>query len=131
MPFGALELNPANLLGALRLEDTVCNAIEKTWWADYKHVASPDVHVDGRNQEILLYFHGVYAGDQMTFLATSRDGLHFNAGTEVLGPFYFRVFAHQGWFYAIAKNTNTDGVLLRSRDGRTLFEGGHHILPRA
>ena len=106
--------------GTLKLSETVCS----------RHIASPDVHVDGRNQEILLYFHGVYAGDQLTFLATSRDGLHFNAGTEVLGPFYFRVFAHQGWFYAIAKHTNTDGVYLRSRDGRTPFEGGRHILPR-
>jgi hypothetical protein len=86
--------------------------------------------VDGRKREILMYFHGIYNGDQLTFMATSRDGLHFDAGAEVLGPYYFRVFAHQGWFYGIAKNYNIDGVLLRSKDGRTPFEVGRHILPR-
>jgi hypothetical protein len=106
--------------GVLRLSETVCS----------RHIASPDVHVDKRTRQILMYFHGIHAGDQVTFLATSRDGLHFSAETEVLGPFYFRVFAHQGWFYAIAKHYNTNGLLLRSRDGRTPFEGGRHILPR-
>jgi hypothetical protein len=84
------------------------------------HIASPDVHVDDVKHELRMYFHGPAAGAQKSFLATSKDGLHFTAGREVLGPFYFRVFRHGDWWYAVAKQ----GVLLRSKDGVTPFEEG-------
>jgi hypothetical protein len=106
--------------GTLRLEETVCQG----------HIASPDVHVCEGERELWMFFHGPYEGEQVTFLATSSDGLRFSAGQQVLGPFYFRVFRHGDWHYAIAKHHNVDGRLLRSPEGRTPFEAGPHILPR-
>lgn len=96
------------------------------------HIASPDVHVDVERKEILMYFHGVSpnGGEQLTWLATSRDGLAFRSGAEPLGPFYFRVFRHGGWYYAIAKDGNSGGLLLRSKDGVTPFERGPQFIPR-
>lgn len=102
--------------GVLRLDQTSAR----------DHIASPDVHVDTEKREIRMYFHGVASeGEkQLTWLATSDDGLNFNAGTEPLGPFYFRVFRYDDWYYAIAKDGDWGGVLLRSRDGLTDFERG-------
>ena len=96
--------------GTLRLEETACKG----------HIASPDVHVDDEKRELRMYFHGPAQGGQLSFLATSKDGLKFTAGREPLGPFYFRVFRWRGWWYAVAK----EGVMLRSRDGTTKFEPG-------
>lgn len=98
----------------------------------YDHVASPDVHVDSARREILMYFHcpagtagGVDIGQQKTFLATSRDGLHFAADTEALGPAYFRVVQRGEYFYAIVRA----GAVLRSRDPRAPFEEGPTLVP--
>ncbi|NIP25071.1 MAG: hypothetical protein GWN67_14875 [Phycisphaerae bacterium] len=75
------------------------------------HIASPDVHVDDANQRIIMYFHGgsvkwngINRG-QSTCVATSVYGLDFNGRVEetILGNFYYRVFAHGGQLYAIAK----------------------------
>ena len=84
------------------------------------HIASPDVHVDNTNQQIVMYFHGPsnaleggYTGSQKTFVATSTTGLNFNKtshGGEVnhgvqntlLGNAYYRVFEHGGEVYAIS-----------------------------
>jgi len=59
--------------GTLRLEQTVCRG----------HIGSPDVHVDGGSREIRMYFHGPSQGapGQVSFLATSADGLHFSGGS--------------------------------------------------
>jgi len=85
------------------------------------HIASPDVHVDDKRREIVMYFHGLEAvGHQVTRRATSVDGLHFAAQPDVLGPSYFRCFRHDGWWYCLAM----PGRFLRSRDGRTAFESG-------
>jgi hypothetical protein len=96
------------------------------------HVASPDVHVDDAGRRILLYFHGPRADpeDQVTLLATSTDGLRFTAARRPLGPFYFRVFHHGDWTYALAKKKNAAGVLLRSRGAEGPFEAGPELLPR-
>jgi hypothetical protein len=99
--------------GVLRLEETAASG----------HIASPDIHIDNDRRELRMYFHGPSKGGQMTFLATSKDGLKFTAGREPLGPFYFRVFRWGGAWYAIAK----EGVLLRSRDGVTPFEPGPRL----
>ncbi|MHA1732001.1 MAG: hypothetical protein ACTSU5_08650 [Promethearchaeota archaeon] len=95
------------------------------------HVASPDVHLFPDRGEVWMWYHGGFRGTgafadqgQVTFLATSRDGIHFTSGQEVLAPFYLRVFRHGGYFYGIAKNDNKDGMLLRSPDGHTPFERG-------
>ena len=98
----------------------------------YDHIASPDVHVDEGRREILMYFHcpsgaagSVDIEQQHTFLATSRDGLRFSAGSEPLGPAYFRVFHRGDHHYALVRG----GVLLRSRDGRSPFEPGPTLIP--
>ncbi|MBI2948825.1 MAG: hypothetical protein HYY23_14390, partial [Verrucomicrobia bacterium] len=52
-------------------------------------------------------------------------GLSFTPRDEILGSFYFRVFRHDGWWYALAKG----GVLYRSKDGLTTFEEGHNPFP--
>jgi hypothetical protein len=104
--------------GALHLKDTpACRG----------HIASPDAIVDEDKRQIRLYFHGPSRtqGAQRSFVALSDDGLHFKAQDEVLGLFYFRVFQHETWWYAIAKG----GVIYRSADGLTNFERGPNIFP--
>jgi hypothetical protein len=91
------------------------------------HIASPDVIVDNDRREIRMYFHAPAraATGQKSFVALSKDGLHFHPRDEILGLFYFRVFRHDGWWYALAKG----GVLYRSRDGLTGFVPGHNPFP--
>lgn len=86
------------------------------------HIASPDVVVLEPEREVRMYFHCPprYGRGQRTFVALSRDGLAFAPRDAVLGPPYFRVFRHDGWWYALAKG----GALLRSRDGLHSFERG-------
>jgi len=109
--------------GTLRLDEAPrCN----------DHVASPDVHVDTARREILMYFHcpagavgSLGIDQQKTFLAVSKDGLHFAAGTEPLGPAYFRVFRRGDYYYTIVRG----GAVLRSRDPRAPFEEGPVLVP--
>ncbi len=113
--------------GTLQLEQTICN----------KHIASPDVHVDNTKREIRMYFHGPYQDQgtyrdqhQLSFVSLSKDGLNFEASPEILGPFYLRAFKYKGYYYAIAKNANTGGLLLRSKDGLSTFVRGEEIIDR-
>jgi hypothetical protein len=108
--------------GTLRLEQTACR----------HHVASPDVHVDAANQQVVMYFHGCTEAGQRSFRAVSDDGIHFRADDMVLGPFYFRVFRHQDAWYAIATVVDAPGGgrLLRSPDGRQPFEPGPSLIPQ-
>jgi len=108
--------------GVLSLADTCCK----------HHIASPDVHVCPEQKTIRMYFHGKTVDRQRSFLALSSDGLNFHAQPAVLGPFYFRVFQHDGAWFAIAKRIDATGggVLLRSADGIRPFEQGPNILPR-
>jgi hypothetical protein len=90
---------------------------EMTW----PHIASPDVHVDHENTSIVMYFHGLESfGKQLTRVATSRDGIHFEARPEVLGRSYWRAFSHDGYTYALAM----PGQFYRSRDSLSGFEAG-------
>ncbi len=85
------------------------------------HIASPDVHVDDEGQRIVMYFHGLEGvGTQVSRVATSTDGVHFEAETEILGRTYMRIFRHGGMTYALAM----PGRLYRSADGFTDFEEG-------
>lgn len=85
------------------------------------HIASPDVHVDNAAQSIVMYYHGLEApGHQVSRVATSRDGIRFEARPEVLGRSYMRVFRHRGMTYAMAM----PGRFYRSRDGFAGFEEG-------
>jgi hypothetical protein len=55
------------------------------------HIASPDVHVDYDERQIRMYYHGselpsgTPGAVQLTRAATSKDGLLFSAGSELLG----------------------------------------------
>lgn len=90
----------------------------------YPHIASPDVWVDNNRQEIRMYYHGrLTNGLQRTRLAVSRDGLNFTARLPVLGLPYFRIFSHDGWFYAISM----PGQVYRSPDGLDDFETGPRL----
>lgn len=89
----------------------------------YAHIASPDVHVDHERREIVMYFHGRDVGRQVTRVATSRDGLGFEARPEILGRPYFRAFRHEGMTHALAM----PGYLYRSADGRSGFEEGPQL----
>ena len=87
------------------------------------HVASPDVHVDDSSGEIRMYFHCPVEEtleQQHTFVATSRDGIHFAPRPEVLGLSYFRVFEWDEFHYAVGM----PGVFYRSRSGLDSFEEG-------
>jgi hypothetical protein len=116
--------------GTLHLEDTICNDIYGSIYANYKHLASPDIHVDNKSQQIRMYFHcpvylsGPVDNDdsykQVTLLATSSDGLNFEAASEPLGNSYFRVFQWAEHTYALGM----PGVFYRSTDGLSGFEEG-------
>ncbi|MEM8645022.1 MAG: hypothetical protein AAGF86_01640 [Pseudomonadota bacterium] len=94
----------------------------------YPHIASPDVHVDDAAQELRMYFHGMRSnGEQQTRLARSRDGVTFTVSDALLGPPYFRVFQHDGFWYAFA----LPNQLLRSTDGESSFEVGPTPLPQS
>jgi hypothetical protein len=85
------------------------------------HIASPDVHVDDASRRIVMYFHGLEGfARQVTRVATSTDGVHFEARPEILGKTYFRAFRHEGYTYAMAM----PGQLYRSKDGLGAFEEG-------
>ncbi len=104
--------------------------------ADRDHVASPDVILDHEKQRIRMYYHADPRPGredmpyQMSYVALSNDGLHFESLPDAVGLFYFRVFEHDGWQYALAKYINDGGIIYRSRDGLTNFEEGPRILPR-
>ncbi len=88
---------------------------------NYPHIASPDIWVDHEQQQIRMYYHGrLQNGLQRSRVATSTDGLNFEARDEIIGPPYLRLFRHNNWFYAIG----FPGQLFRSRDGLTGFETG-------
>ena len=89
------------------------------------HIASPDVIVDSETKTLRLYYHGADEptannAPQVTRVATSRDGINFQAHAEVLGQPYMRVFRYQDWHYAIAM----PGILYRSKDGLSDFQEG-------
>ena len=89
----------------------------------YVHIASPDVQVDRARRQIVMYVHGRDAGRQVTRVAVSTDGIHFEGHPEILGRPYFRTFRHDGFVYALAM----PGVFYRSRDGLTDFEEGPQL----
>lgn len=88
------------------------------------HVASPDVHVDAAQKQLVMYFHCPLTkqgkNGQYSLRATSKDGIHFKADTIILGVSYFRVFQWKGSHYAIARNSKFS----HSKDGITEFVEG-------
>lgn len=70
------------------------------------HIASPDVHVDAVNREIVMVYHGLYRDDaghghQCAAVATSKDGFHFEdvAGRFEHVPSYLRTFTWRDALY--------------------------------
>lgn len=85
------------------------------------HIASPDVIADEASRSIRLYYHGLDAfARQVTRVALSPDGIHFESRAEVLSPSYLRMFAYAGSWYGIAM----PGGLFRSASGIDDFEQG-------
>ena len=88
------------------------------------HIASPDVHVNENEQNIVMYFHGLEAfAKQSTRVAVSENGIDFIAKPDILGPTYFRVFQRPDAVYAMAM----PGQFYRSQDGYTGFEKGPRL----
>jgi hypothetical protein len=110
----------------------------------YGHIASPDVHIDNKNKQIRMYYHGyespIFAEptaeelidpnlsrgirgrgtQQLTRVSISEDGVNFTPQPEIIGNSYFRVFYYQDYHYAIGM----PGILYRSKNGITNFEKG-------
>lgn len=88
-----------------------------------QHIASPEVVIDEKNQEILMYYHGMLEdGNQMSRVAVSSDGINFKAKPELLTSPYLRMFKYRNMYYGISM----PGLFNRSKDGRSGFE----ILPK-
>ena len=88
------------------------------------HIASPDLHVDEVNRRIVMYFHGLDGlRRQVSRVATSSDGIHFEARPEPLGRTYMRVFQHDGYTYVMSM----PGQFYRSRDPLGGFESGPRL----
>lgn len=104
------------------------------------HIASPEVLIDEKAQRLILYYHGTVRqadrpknpgkwNGQLTFAATSADGLAFTPRPEVISSFYLRVFPYAGRIYGICKNLNTGCWLARGDDPLAGFEKGPGIFP--
>jgi hypothetical protein len=88
------------------------------------HIASPDVHVDDENRRIVMYFHGLEdVSRQHSRVATSSDGIHFEARSEALGRTYMRAFQHDGYTYLMSM----PGQFYRSRDPLSGFQEGPRL----
>jgi hypothetical protein len=115
--------------GALHLDQTPLHG----------HIASPDVHVDEVNRQIVLYFHGPaddlparlaihpVAAGQASFCAVSQNGLHFSVYPKPLGAPYFRAFRWHNKVYALGM----PGRFYCARKGWTGFETGPELFTPA
>jgi hypothetical protein len=100
------------------------------------HIASPDVHVDHDEERIRMYFHGGGShgpyehgsGEfaQVTDVATSANGIDFDIRARTLGVAYFRVWDHDGAYYAVGN----DGHLYHGTDPLAPFERKQELFPR-
>lgn len=76
----------------------------------YPHLASPDVWVDDTSEEFRMLFHGLAPdGEQVSYEASSRDGLDWQVEGPPIAETYLRRFTHAGQDYAMARL----GVLMR------------------
>jgi len=129
--------------GVLRVEDTAFMRPGPDPPSDpefYTHVASPEIFVDDKRKQIVMWFHGWWTAwrpwpatsadarawarqngyGQFTQSAVSSDGAHFAVQPAITKTSYLRSFQLDGWFYAMARL----GVLLRSKDPLASFEMG-------
>ena len=90
------------------------------------HIASPDVHVRDDLKQIVMYYHGLSGFRmQLTRVATSLDGLTFEARPKMLARPYLRAFEQGGEWFAMGM----PGVFYRSADGILSFEKGPTLFP--
>ncbi len=84
------------------------------------HIASPDVIVDDDTHEIRMYFHGVtkHTARQLTYMATSPDGLNFSVALPPIAPFYLRVVRWRNTWIGMSKG----GFLSMSNNGKDAFQ---------
>jgi hypothetical protein len=77
------------------------------------------VHVDDVRQQVTMYFHGpaVDRRAELTFVARSADGIHFQAGREPVASFYFRAVRWRRYWVGMSKG----GTLYLSDDGGEHF----------
>ena len=88
------------------------------------HIASPEVVVDQGRQVIRMYFHGLEGvGHQVTRVAESADGLHFEVSERSVGPSYLCTFIWEGHTYAMTM----PGQFHRATDGVSQFEAGPRL----
>ena len=111
--------------GVLRVEDYDFLSHEEE--TGVGHVASPDIFIDDAGKRLVMFFHSVKAGgamkDQVTYAAVSNDGINFTAHPDVIGNFYFRVFQHQGWYYALATPAPRSDIGVCTYRSRNLLSG--------
>jgi hypothetical protein len=119
--FSWVEMTAARLVAVVRGVE-LQHDLEKELTAP--HIASPDVHVDAVNQRIVMYFHGLSGfAEQSSRVATSTDGIRFDAQPQILGKTYLRAFSHAGATYGLAM----PGQFYRSEEGFTNFETGPRL----
>jgi hypothetical protein len=90
------------------------------------HIASPDVHINAKNKEIRMYYHGCCMPTrpkQVTRLAISGNGLNFVANPEILGSSYWRAFSWKDYWYIL----EMPGVIRRSKTGLSEFDRGPQL----
>ncbi len=106
----------------------------------YTHVASPEIFVDPARKRFVMWFHGWWTNGerwpsapaeaeawaelkgyaQLTQVAESVDGIHFEVRPAITRLNYLRVFQYRGYFYGLSRL----GRLARSADPLTSFELG-------
>lgn len=117
------EAKLAELVAARRASGTIVSHDLRLELTE-PHIASPDVHVDEENQQIIMYYHGLEGpGYQHSRVATSHDGINFTAREENLGRTYMRAFKHDNMTYVLAM----PGQFYRSNDGFSDFETGPRL----
>ena len=77
------------------------------------HLASPDVHIDSKNEIITMYYHTCFNEDQYTLESYSKDGIFFKSHNIILGSYYFRVFKFKNQLYSIAKGAKNYGQVYK------------------
>lgn len=86
----------------------------------YNHISSPDVVIDEQNKRFILYYHCPYnngKAPQSTFIAYSKDGLHFESTNINISFPYFRHFEYKNEIYGIALNDRSRSVLYKHING--------------
>lgn len=111
----------------------------------HNHVASPDAFNDSVHQRLLLYFHcpdesvkvrRARPYEQVTHVATSKDGLHFNPVQRGFASPYMKVFRWGGYTYGLAMSDKKSaypiwkrsGEFYRSATGLPPFKAGPRII---